>query len=602
MAAHAQIAPKLATFQDLVKAPIHAGSVESTEKALGVTIWSDDFSTPANWTVDNSGQTGIDFGWNINSASDGWWASTGINSTSGGNYAELVNGDPTASPATQALNVVYTLTNATPIDIAALGGTNQISLDFKQYGARFNDLQEMLISINGTTWVSVGNNLDKSVLSQSGGSAYANPDSKTINLAPALQQLSPGTTPAQLWIRFQWTTNYPNSATNPNVWVTYGWYIDDVKLVTNPTNDLAVTGTDWGSVGLHYYQIPTAQVAPIDFSADIFNGGVNNQSNVKLNVNVNSGTFVGSSAPATIVSLDTLSATVSTQFTPAATVASYTVTRNITSDSTDDVSANNAMSDITFNVSNFIYARDNNVVSGSTSNGTNGFETGNLYDIFQDDLLKAINVRLPGGTSGATVGTEIYAKLYSIDPVSGDFVYESESAPIILATNNLNTNLVIELDPYVNVTAGTTYLAVVGSYTSGLKVSNAGTSPAQTSFLLDGNDITTSTLFYQTSTPYVRLNFDPVLGTEEIEQVQQAVIMPNPSNGIASLQFELLNASDVTVSVLDVAGKEVQKTTLNQLASGTHNVALESAKWNSGVYFVNIASNGTVLTKKFVKK
>jgi len=162
--------------------------------------------------------------------------------------------------------------------------------------------------------------------------------------------------------------------------------------------------------------------------------------------------------------------------------------------------------------------------------------------------------------------------------------------------------LVIELEPYVNVTAGTTYLAVVGSFTSGLKVSNAGTSPAQTSFLLDGNDITTSTLFYQTSTPYVRLNFDPVLGTEEIEQVQQAVIMPNPSNGVASLQFELMNASDVTVTVLDVAGKEVQNTTLNQLTSGTHNVALESAKWNSGVYFVNIASNGTVLTKKFVKK
>ena len=597
MAAHAQKAPKLATFQDLVKAPIHAGSIESNEKALGVTIWSHDFSTPANWTIDNSGQTGIDFGWNMNNTSDGWWSTAGINSTSGGNYAELVNGDPTASPATQALNVVYTLTTAAPIDVAALGGSNQISLQFKQYGARFNDLQEMLISTNGTTWVSVGNNLDKSVLSASGGSAYTNPDSKSVNLAPFLTGA-----PSQLWVRFQWTTNYPSSATNPNVWITYGWYIDDVKLVTNPTNDLAVTGTDWGSVGLHYYQIPTAQVAPIDFSADIFNGGVNNQSNVKLNVNVNSGAFVGSSAPATIVSLDTLNVTVATQFTPAATVGAYTVTRNITADSTDDVSANNTMSDITFNVSNFIYARDNNVVSGSTSNGTTGFETGNLYDIFQDALLKAINVRLPNGTSGATVGTEIYTKLYSIDPVSGDFVYESESAPLVLAANNLNTNLVIELEPYVNVTAGTTYLAVVGSFTSGLKVSNAGTSPAQTSFLLDGNDITTSTLFYQTSTPYVRLNFDPVLGTEEIEQVQQAVIMPNPSNGVASLQFELMNASDVTVTVLDVAGKEVQNTTLNQLTSGTHNVALESAKWNSGVYFVNIASNGTVLTKKFVKK
>jgi hypothetical protein len=595
--ANAQKAPKLATFQDLVKAPIHAGSIASNEKALGVTIWSDDFSTPANWTVDNNGQTGIDFGWNINSASDGWWASSGINSTSGGNYAELVNGDPTASPASQALNVVYTLTTATPIDVATLGGTNQVSLEFKQFGARFNDLQEMLISTDGTTWVSVGDNLDKSVLSAAGGSAYTNPDLKSLNLAPFLTAA-----PSQLWIRFQWTTNYPNSATNPNVWITYGWYIDDVKLVTNPTNDLAVTGSDWGSVGLHYYQIPTAQVAPIDFSADIFNGGVNNQTNVKLNVNVNNGAFVGSSAPVSIASLDTLNVTVATQFTPAATVGSYTVTRNITADSTDDVAANNAMSDITFNVSNFIYARDNNVVSGSTSNGPDGFEAGNLYDIFQDALLKAINVRLPGGTNGATVGTEIYTKLYSIDPVSGDFVYESESAPIILAANNLNTNLVIELDPYVNVTAGTTYLAVVGSYTGGLRVSNAGTSPDQTSFFLDGNDITTSTLFYQNSTPYVRLNFDPVLGTEEIEQVQQAVIMPNPSNGAASLQFDLLNASDVTVSVIDVTGKEVQNSTMNQLTSGTHNVDLESAKWTSGVYFVNISSNGSVLTKKFVKK
>jgi hypothetical protein len=597
MFAFAQKAPRLETFQDLVKAPNHAGPVESNEKTLGVTIWSDDFSTPANWTIDNSGQTGIDFGWNINNVSDGWWSTAGINSTSGGNYAELVNGDPTASPATQALNVVYTLTTANPINVSSLGGSNQISLQFKQYGARFNDLQEMFISTNGTSWTSVGNNLDKSVLSASGGSAYTNPDTKTLNLAPFLTGA-----PTQLWIRFQWTTNYPSSATNPNVWVTYGWYIDDVKLVTNPTNDLAITGSDWGSAGLHYYQIPTAQIAPIDFTADIFNGGVNNQTNVKLNANVNSGAFVGSSAPATIVSLDTMSVTLATQFTPASTIASYTVTRNITADSTDDVPANNALSDITFNVTDFIYARDNNTISGSTSNGTTGFETGNLYDIYQDALLKAINTRLPNGTSGATVGTEIYARLYSIDPSTGDFVYESESAPLVLAANNLNTNLVIELDPYVNVTAGTTYLAVVGSYTSGLKVSNAGSSPAQTSFLLDGNDIATSTLYYQTSTPYVRLNFDPVLGTEDLEQVQQAVIMPNPSNGVAELQFELMNASDVTVSVVDVTGKEVQNVTMNQLANGAHSVAIESANWNSGVYFVNIASNGTVLTKKFVKK
>ena len=35
----------------------------------------------------------------------------------------------------------------------------------------------------------------------------------------------------------------PWLSTNPNVWITYGWYIDDVKLVTNPDHDLEITDT-----------------------------------------------------------------------------------------------------------------------------------------------------------------------------------------------------------------------------------------------------------------------------------------------------------------------------------------------------------------------
>ena len=98
--AYAQKAPRIQSFQELVKAPKEGVHVIAEEKILGVTLWSDDFSNPANWTLDNSGQSGIDFGWNINSTNDGWWANSGIASTSGGNYAELVNGD--AQAATQA--------------------------------------------------------------------------------------------------------------------------------------------------------------------------------------------------------------------------------------------------------------------------------------------------------------------------------------------------------------------------------------------------------------------------------------------------------------------------------------------------------------------
>jgi len=592
--AYAQKAPRIQTFQELVKAPKVTSEVASEEKILGVTLWSDNFTDPANWIIDNSGQSGIEFGWNINNSSDGWWSANGITSTSGGNYAELVNGDPTASPGTQALNVTYTLTTAQPIDIANLGGNNQVSLQFQQYGARFNDLQEIQISTNGTTWVTVGNNLDKPVLSAAGGSAFANPDTKIINLATFLTA-----TPSPIWVRFSWTTNYPGSATNPNVWVTYGWYIDDVKIVTNPTNDLSVTSSFWGSVGLPYYQIPDEQVTEIGFAADVFNGGVNTQTNVKLNINANNGAWTGSSAPVSITSLDTTSIELATFYTPPATPGNISITRNITADSTDDIPANNALANIDFAITDFIYARDNGTPSGSTSNGTDGFESGNLFDVFQDATLKAIDVRMPGGANGATVGTEIFVKLYSVDATTGDFLFESESAPFVIASNNLNTILTLELEPYANVVAGTTYLAVVGAYSAGLRVSNAGKSDPQTTFFLDMAD---NTWYYSTNTPMVRMNFNPILSVAEQTEIAQAVVLPNPTTANATLRFDLQNTSDVVVVVTDVAGKTMQTNSYNQLTAGAQEITLGAEQWAAGIYTVNITSNGHSVTKKFVKR
>ncbi len=590
--AYAQKAPRIQSFQDLVKAPKEGVQGISNEKILGITLWSDDFSTPANWTIDNSGQSGVEFGWNINNTTEGWWSANGISSTSGGNSAELVNGD--AQAGTQALGVTYTLTTAQPIDIATLGGNNQVSLQFEQYGARFNDLQEIQISTDGITFTTVGNNLDKPVLSAAGGSAFTNPDLKIINLATFLSA-----NPSPIWVRFSWTTNFPGSSANANVWITYGWYIDDVKIVTNPTNDLSVTGSYWGSVGLPYYQIPDEQVTEIGFSADVFNGGINTQNNVKLNINANNGAWTGSSAPESIVSLDTAVLELATFYTPPATPGAISITRTITADSTDDIPANNVIDNIDFIVTDFIYARDKGTPSGSTSNGTDGFEVGSLFDIFQDETLKAINVRLPGGASGATVGTEIFVKVYSIDATTGDFLFESESAPLTLASNNLGTNLVMELEPYIDVFAGTTYLAVVGAYSAGLRVSNAGKSEPQTSFFLDMAD---NTWYYTTNTPMVRMNFDPILSVAEQTEITQAVVLPNPTTANATLRFDLQNTTDVTVLVTDVSGKIMQNNSFNQLVAGAQEITLAAEQWAAGIYTVRITSNGQVLTKKFVKR
>lgn len=560
-------------------------------KTMGVTLWSDNFSNAANWTIDNSGQTGIEFGWNINNVSDGWYSGSGINSTGGGDYAEIVNGDPQASPATQALGVTYTLTTAMPIDITALGGTNQVNLQFEQYGARFNDLQEIQISYDGTIFFAVGNNLDKPVLSASGGSAYANPDLKMINLATILPS-----NPGNVWIRFSWTTNYPSQATNPNVWITYGWYIDNVKIVTNPTNDLSVTSKYWGTAGLPYYKIPITQTAPIDFEVKAFNGGVNNQTNVQYNVNVNSGAFTSSSAATTIMSLDTATLTVANAFTPSA-IGAYTVVHSLTSDSIDDVPTNNAFTNTVFNVTDYIYARDNGTPSGSTSNGPDGFEAGNLFDIWSPQTLKAIDVRMLGGANGTTIGTEVFVKLYSID-ANGDFVFESESDPLIVSAPDLNTNRTIPLSVPVNMLANTTYLAVCGAYSQGLKVVNAGTSEPQTCFFLDLLD---NTWYYQTSTPYVRLNFEPSIGINEESAGINAIIYPNPSSETLSIKLETEKSIDGQIVLIDNSGKEVSVSNF-ETNMGTTQLSLGLEGLSSGMYTVKIISLEGIAIKRFIKK
>lgn len=558
------------------------------EKALGVTFYSDNFDAASNWVLDNSGQGGGAFGWSIDNVNDGWWSSNGISSTSGGAYAELSNGD--AQAGSQALDVIYTMTTAAPIDIQTLGGTDQVSLSFEQYGARFNDLQEIQISTDGVNFITVGDNLDKSVLSASGGAAYSNPEVKTINLAPFIAGNA-----GSVWIRFSWTTNYPTFSTNPNVWITYGWYIDDLKLTTNPDNDLSVSETYWGSVGLNYYQIPLTQVAPIDFSANVFNEGINTQTNTVFTVDVNSGTFVGTSAPASIASNTGDSLFTTTQFTPAA-LGNYTATRTITQDQVDDVPTNNTMSSIVFDVTNFVYARDNNTPSGTSSNGTDEFEVGNLFDCFADQMLYGINFRL---NSTTPAGTEFFGKLYSIDPSTGDFVYETETAPLNSTSQMASGIARAAFITPVNLVAGETYLIVLAAPSGDLVVRTAGSSDPQTSFFYDGADLT---WYYTTNTPMVRMDFDPSVGLEENTSISGVSLFPNPSTETTSIEFNLENASDVTITVTDLTGKTVETINLNTVNAGTSTQELNVASFAAGIYNVTISSNEAAVTTKFIKK
>ena len=141
--------------------------------------------------------------------------------------------------------------------------------------------------------------------------------------------------------------------------------------------------------------------------------------------------------------------------------------------------------------------------------------------------------------------------------------------------------------------AGNTYLAVVGSFSTGLKISNAGTSAVQTSFFLDLLD---NTWYYQTGTPYVRLNFDPVIGINELNDDIQASVYPNPTS--TTLNVSLNVAGTALVSVWYLTGKEL----IAPQGISTGTAAIDVSKLSAGMYIVNIATETGMTTKKFMKK
>lgn len=566
-------------------------SMNILPKALGDTLWENNFDDPSDWVIDNAGQTAPATGWAIHSSVTGWpqFLQPGINSASGGNFAELGNGtDPNAVSAT---DVIYTMTLAAPIDFNAIGADEFVNLEFLQFGARFNDAQRVQISTDGTNFITVGDNSDKEVLSSTGGSEYANPDLKRINLSSFL-----GSAPANLWIRFQWTSAFPTNMTN-GAWITYGWLIDDVKITTLPDNDISTANQFFGTDGLTYYRIPEPQIAPITGSVRAYNNGTNLQYNVGLEATESSAGYTAVSNLFDIPFGDSADLTLTTPFTPSG-VGSYTLNYSILNDSIDDDPANNVLSSYSFTVGGDVYARD----MGGTPQGAYSvgepLEGGNLFDIFSNQALTGIDVRF-GNTLDQ--GVDVNGVIYEVTP--DDFEFIAETQTWTAGANDAGSEQTLVFSNPVQLEAGKTYLATVASSFDQFSIATSGSSQPQTTYLFGDLGSAGIAWYWAPSTVWVRMNFDPTLSTAEEMQIDMKVTLyPNPASEYTTLEFELQNAATVAVEVADVTGKVVYNETLANLAEGKQSVNINTQPLAEGVYFVNLRNGNNVVSKKLVIK
>ena len=84
----------------------------------------------------------------------------------------------------------------------------------------------------------------------------------------------------------------------------------------------------------------------------------------------------------------------------------------------------------------------------------------------------------------------------------------------------------------------------------------------------------------------------------------QVEVYPNPVEEITNIKYQITNKSQITISIYDLVGREIDKIDNGKLTidNEEHSEKYDAGKLKSGVYFLKIESDNNVSVTKFIKE
>lgn len=504
-------------------------------------------------------------------------------SGSTGNFA-FINSD---APGQNVVQDAYFGTVA-DIDLSA-AGSSSLYLTFSEYYRNFQETTSVEVSIDGgTTWTVFEVNPEAEVPVNTNA---APGEVEVVNITSAIGS---GTWTNQVRIRFHYEGNWD-----------WFWGIDDVKIVEAWDNDVKINNwyaaTDVATTqGLDYYTIDNSQTSfpGLTFGAIVNNNGAQNQASVALRATAaggydQTGTSISLNASATD------SVAITTPYIPTG-VGVKTINLATVIAGTDSAPANNTVS-LGMELTTQEYSRDNGVSTGSISNTTNNtgnpLKIGNIMDIFNDWSTTGAVVRLNTQAAG-TAGAEYWVEAFKFDGT--DYIYSAETERKTISGTAASWQKLKWVDGdlvdgKLNFTAGDDILL--------LACHNGGTSEvrfgmAQNTYEGSVLGFTGDGSAFQLTSPgaiMVRLTDDPTLSVNEMNEVSNFSVSPNPANEV--INVKLNNADNAVITISDLAGKVVSTTTSNGIST-----SISTSGLNSGVYMVNVTVGNATSTQKVVIK
>jgi len=431
----------------------------------------------------------------------------------------------------------------------------------------------------------------------------------------------------------------------------YFWIIDDVQIVEQPANDVAVDP---------FFAVPPNAATPLPFVesfgflADIRNAGGAEQTGVNLNVTIidleGNIVFSADNAYGDVTSGNVIeNIPFEETFTPTQ-PGTYLGRYAITSDNVDAIAENDTQ-DFTFVVTDDatgnIFAKE---LSGPTNatlpvdenwEGTNephAWAWGNCYYVPQGNgyFVQDISFGMAILDDGA-VGQPITVFLYEWDDINNDNFADPEErtfvgfAPYTITGNEVFDDLITL--PITSIEGGgvllqddTYYLAMVEytpsdqsnifisfneeiEYDAMQLVSDSLGMRRYADMLGINGDLQVEPYspfgFTDNPVPVVRMTVtpnDPTTSTEELQVLQsQFEIAPNPVADVLNLQLNLEEvAQTATIRMLDMTGKLLNQWQFDNVQQDRYQFRVNNLA--SGTYFLQVITDAGAGTKKFVVK
>jgi len=598
----------------------------------GDCLFSDNFSDPDTW-VTGYDETACSLEWEIGTGLEtgGSYQIATIESTTADNGYAMIDSDEYGGEEGGTEVEDSWFTTDQPIDLA---NYPNVVLEFETWYRSYNyEKCWVVTSTDGVTWPELTPDSEANpeegiyevfpgISGENGTDVGNNPFTKRINISESAGG------EGQVWIRFHWTGTWG-----------YAWFIDDVCVVEQPADDLVLnygvvshTGT-----GEEYGRIPQDQVGnTMQFGGEVFNFGINNQSEASLSMNMLMGgnTIISDETGFMMYSVDAdgfysveetdgmIDSDESVYFQmdvaqPSTEVGMYTVDFAVESLSEMDGSDNfgNNIQSREFEITEDLYSVDGidvysdptitRIGTGSFTDGTDGFMVMTYYEIDQTTDVAGLEIML-----------DSYAYETPLTVPGGEIIISLKDTADVLASFNLATfpsSSIVESDFYM-VTQGdiddgsleivfdSPYTLSPGAYYACVEMySNNNASDI---YILDDETVPqpggASMIFIPGDAVYsngtaagVRMKLGNGQGFDIEEATLNGVsVFPNPSTGIININFE--NNDFYIVEVSNIIGEIVL---VKKISSNT---ILDLSNYDKGTYLVKVSNSELSKTERVV--